>query len=227
MEATRQAQAGFRQSSMGSMLTPASGATSPSGADAAAAAATPSDAGVMSSPDATCSSLAAPPTYPAWAPASQAKPARIVPLTPERYRVQVTIDREAHDLLRQAQDLMRHITPNGDLSLILTRALRLLVADLLSKKAAVTANPRTPRQNDGSARAIPAAVKRIVWLRDRGRCAFVGSRGRCGARGFLEYHHIVPYARGGKATVNNIEMRCRAHNGYEAKLAGLALGAGP
>lgn len=35
--------------------------------------------------------------------------------------------------------------------------------------------------------------------------------------GFLEYHHVVPYAVGGKATVENIEMRCRAHNIYEAE----------
>jgi 5-methylcytosine-specific restriction endonuclease McrA len=59
-------------------------------------------------------------------------------------------------------------------------------------------------------------VKRSVWARDGGRCGFVGSEGRCAERGFLEYHHAVPYADGGAATEANIQLRCRAHNQYEA-----------
>ena len=35
---------------------------------------------------------------------------------------------------------------------------------------------------------------------------------------FLEFHHIVPYALGGKATLENISLRCRRHNQYEAEL---------
>ncbi|MGQ0568430.1 MAG: HNH endonuclease [Armatimonadota bacterium] len=37
-------------------------------------------------------------------------------------------------------------------------------------------------------------------------------------RGFLEFHHVVPYAAGGEPAVDNIQLRCRAHNGYEAEL---------
>ena len=29
---------------------------------------------------------------------------------------------------------------------------------------------------------------------------------------------MQPYAAGGAATVDNIQLRCRAHNGYEASL---------
>ena len=57
-------------------------------------------------------------------------------------------------------------------------------------------------------RAIPAAVRRAVWGRDEGRCAFVGTHGRCRETAFLEYHHRQPFAAGGKATVENIELRC-------------------
>jgi HNH endonuclease len=35
---------------------------------------------------------------------------------------------------------------------------------------------------------------------------------------FLEFHHVEPYARGGPATVENIQLRCRAHNAYEASM---------
>ena len=65
---------------------------------------------------------------------------------------------------------------------------------------------------------MPAAIKRQVWSRDEGQCAFVGPTGRCTERGFLEYHHRVPYADGGTTTPDNLELRCRAHNAYEAAL---------
>ena len=45
----------------------------------------------------------------------------------------------------------------------------------------------------GSSRHIPASVKRDVWRRDEGRCAYVGREGRCTERGFLEYHHVRPH----------------------------------
>jgi HNH endonuclease len=62
-------------------------------------------------------------------------------------------------------------------------------------------------------------VKRAVWLRDGGRCAFV-SKGlrRCKEHGRLEFHHLRPYAVGGTATVENIQIRCRAHNVFEAEM---------
>ena len=61
-------------------------------------------------------------------------------------------------------------------------------------------------------------MRRAVWQRDLARCAFVGTAGRCDERGFLELHHVVPFADGGEATVENIELRCRAYNAYEAEL---------
>ncbi len=65
-------------------------------------------------------------------------------------------------------------------------------------------------------RYIPATVRRVVWLRDGGRCTFTSAAGlRCPERGKLEFHHRVPYARGGPATPGNLELRCRAHNVYE------------
>jgi hypothetical protein len=57
-----------------------------------------------------------------------------------------------------------------------------------------------------------------MWQRDGGRCAFNGAHGRCTETRFLEYHHVVPFAEGGEASVSNIELRCRAHNQYEAGL---------
>ena len=40
----------------------------------------------------------------------------------------------------------------------------------------------------------------------------------CTERGFIEFHHTAPYAAGGEATVDSIELRCRAHNLYGGEL---------
>jgi hypothetical protein len=66
---------------------------------------------------------------------------------------------------------------------------------------------------------VSAEVKRVVFARDLGRCAFVGKGGhRCEERSFLHFHHVRPFAAGGLPTFENIELRCRAHNLYEWQL---------
>ena len=66
---------------------------------------------------------------------------------------------------------------------------------------------------------VPREVKRAVWGRDAGQCAFVSPTGRrCAERTFLEFHHIEPYAKQGPATIANISLRCWRHNQYEAEL---------
>jgi hypothetical protein len=140
------------------------------------------------------------------------------PLAPDRYQIQFTIDREARDKLRRVQDLLRHVVPDGDPAAIFARALTVLLADLERKHRAAVTHPRTPRSPSSRGRQIPAAVRRAVWDRDGGRCAYVGASGRCTETGLVQLHHVVPYAAGGPATVGNIELRCAAHNRYEAEL---------
>lgn len=140
----------------------------------------------------------------------------VKPLAPERYKVQFTIGRDAYERLRRVQDLMRHTIPNGDPGLIFDRALTLLLDELSKTKVAAVERPRASRATARGSRHIPAAVKRQVWKRDGGQCAFRGPRGRCTETGFLEFHHVVPFADGGKMTSDNLELRCRAHNAYEA-----------
>ncbi len=143
---------------------------------------------------------------------------RVTPLAPERYRIQLTVSAAVHDKLRRAQDLLRHTIPAGDLSEIFDRAITALLDDLERRRCAATSSPRSGLPGTSASRHIPAAVRRAVWERDGGQCAFIGTRGRCRATGFLEFHHLMPYAAGGMATTENIELRCRAHNAYEATL---------
>ncbi len=150
--------------------------------------------------------------------ASSIPHAVVAPLAPDRYKVQFTVSRETFDKLRRAQDLLRHRIPNGDPAAIFDRAMTLLITDLERTRLAATNGPRRRRSTAPTSRHIPADVKRAVWARDAGRCAFNGAHGRCTETGFLEFHHVMPYARGGPTIVENIELRCAAHNAYEAEL---------
>jgi len=141
----------------------------------------------------------------------------IAALAPERYRVQFTVSKATHDKLRRAQDLLRREIRDGDPGAIFDRALTLLLRDVEKKKMAATSRPRRPRGMKNGSRAIPAHVRRAVWRRDDGRCAFVGTKGRCTERAFLELHHVKPFGHEGPATVENISLRCRAHNVHEAE----------
>jgi hypothetical protein len=142
----------------------------------------------------------------------------IRPLSPDRYQITFTASGDTREKLELAQDLLRHAVPSGDPAQIFARALDRLVEELVRQKYAATDAPRrSPGQADDS-RNVPAEVKRAVFIRDRGRCWFAGPDGRiCGERGFVEFHHVDPYGAGGRPTVDNIELRCRAHNRYEAE----------
>ena len=143
-----------------------------------------------------------------------------IPLSPRRYRLHVTIGQEARDTLEELQNLLSHQIPNGDPALIVERALEVLLADTKKKRAAVTDKPRPKKRGSAKrTRAIPADVRREVFERDEGRCTFVDGNGRrCDSSWQLEFHHCTPYGREGPHTVENIALRCRAHNQYEAEL---------
>ncbi len=149
--------------------------------------------------------------------------------SPERYRVQFTIGKESHDKLRRVQALLRREIPDGDPAAIFDRALTLLLEKVEKRKLGVGAKPRPRPIRPGAdrqlrtpvvpSRDVPRDVKRAVSQHDGAQCAFVSRDGhRCSERTFLEFHHIEPYALGGLATVENISLRCRRHNQYEAQL---------
>ena len=109
-------------------------------------------------------------------PAPEPSPPPIAPLAPDRYRIQLTVSRETHDKLRRAQALLRHALPSGDPAAIFDRAVTLLVDQLERQRLAQTDRGRATTPRPGSSRHIPAAVRRAVWRRDGGCCAFVGTK---------------------------------------------------
>jgi hypothetical protein len=159
------------------------------------------------------------PTIAAAVPPAGKRPV-IAPLSPERYRVQFTVGPETEEQLRRLQDLLRGEIPDGDPGAIFARALPLLLREVEKRKFAATTKPRPGRGTKAGSRHVPAEVERKTWQREGGQCGYVSKDGRrCTERSYLEFHHAKePYALGGEATVENISLRCRAHNVYEAEL---------
>ena len=142
---------------------------------------------------------------------------RLTPLSPARYAIQVTISKATHDKLRQAQALLSHSVPSGDVAEVLDRALDALIVQLEKRKFGATDRPGRTRGSK-RLRHIPAHVKRAVRARDGDQCTHVDEHGkRCTERKFLELDHVTPVARGGGNSASNLRLRCRAHNQYEAE----------
>ncbi|HEY7456812.1 MAG TPA: DUF222 domain-containing protein [Solirubrobacterales bacterium] len=57
-------------------------------------------------------------------------------------------------------------------------------------------------------RAVPAAMRRALDLRDEGRCRFPG----CENRRWVDAHHIVHWARGGETKLDNLVLLCGHHH---------------
>ncbi len=63
-----------------------------------------------------------------------------------------------------------------------------------------------------------ASVRREVRDRDGLQCAFVDEFGqRCRETRFLELHHQLAHALGGRETARNLRMHCQAHNALAAE----------
>jgi hypothetical protein len=180
-------------------------------------------------------------------PAPAAARISVEPLSRDRFLVKFTASRAMKEKLALACDLLRHANPNGDVSVVLERAVDLLVAQLERAKQGRTKRPqkerpirnRTPVGDEARPRDQQAAVvcpadlattsrprrapvtratRREVVERDGWRCSFVADDGRrCDARAFVEFDHETPMGRGGGSQPENLRLLCRAHNRLAAE----------
>ena len=95
------------------------------------------------------------------------------------------------------------------------------IEKLESKRHGMTKNPKKDLEEtdtSASTRTIPAPIRRAVYERDQGRCRFRDAAGRrCTETEWLELHHVQAYGRGGDHRPENIELRCRTYDRYEAE----------
>jgi len=175
-----------------------------------------------------------------------ARPTPAEPLGAGRYKVQFTASEQLKDKIEQAFGLLRHRVPHGDMHGLIDSALDLLIREEHKRQHGATLRPRAKRQADNEAEAsrhepskteptnpsavqvggqrttpsrhIPNHVKREVYARDEGQCTFVSPAGRrCCEQGGLQYHHEVPFGKGGQSTTANVRLLCRVHNALLAR----------
>ena len=144
----------------------------------------------------------------------------VAPLAEDTFKFQFTGSRACHDKFRQAQDLLRHRIPDGNLATIFEKALDVLI-DQVKKERFGTgrkARPARPEEvPESSSRHIPDAIKREVFERDGGRCTFTDGEGRkCSETGGLEFDHIDGFARTRLHRADRIRLLCHAHNQHAA-----------
>ena len=136
-----------------------------------------------------------------------------------QWSLRVTIDGAFKEELETLTMLLSHKVPRGDLAAVLREAVHCAIDKHGKRKGAVPpARERVPASEPKPASsepsgAISASVRREVWKRDGGRCAFMGEGGRrCGSRWQLEVDHIHPASLGGASTLDNLRLVCRKHN---------------
>ncbi len=156
----------------------------------------------------------------------------IAPVGMDRVRIGFDADASVTTLILRARQVLRHKYPEGRLEDVLREALEVLLErrdpqkrlELRCAKAGGAAPPPKPRM-PRLGRYIPARVKRAVWERDEGRCAWRHPDGTpCGSRDWLEFDHVKPFARGGRSdSPRNIRLLCRLHNRMAAEAVGLSV----
>jgi hypothetical protein len=143
--------------------------------------------------------------------------ATVRPLSPARYKVEFTASAALRDKLARLQALL-----GEDLDAVIDAAVTEKLARVEAKRFGLTKTPRKARAAadlSRRSRYLPAAVRRLVRIRDGDRCTFVLRSGaRCPERRWLEFHHRAPYARGGAHDPENVCLMCRAHNAHAAEV---------
>jgi len=140
-----------------------------------------------------------------------------VPLTADLRRFHVNVSRRFLEKLDAARAAHSHSRPNATEE-ILEAGLDLVLAQQAKRKGMV----EKPREEAPPAKPdhLPAHVKRAVWVRDGGRCQWrVESGGICGSTLRVQFDHVVPRARGGPSTVDNVRIVCAMHNDLAARQA--------
>ncbi len=150
-------------------------------------------------------------------PSAQRPPqGRLEPIAPQRHVLRVTVSDEFAADLQAVKQELSHKLPCGDLEEVLHECIRVTLETLRRRRrGAGKATTSKPPPKDS--RYIPAAIRKAVWERDGGQCAFVGNGRRCTSRHRVQVHHHDPFGKKGPATLENLSLRCQIHNLHAAE----------
>jgi hypothetical protein len=139
----------------------------------------------------------------------------VKPVGENRVELRFEVSKEFEEKLNQAKELLSHKYPKGKLEEVLGEALGALLSQIDPELAKPSTFTKEAKKNS---RYIRRRIRMELWKRDKGACTFVSETGRrCGARKFLEWDHIVPFAHGGPSEAHNLRLLCKCHNQLEAR----------
>jgi 5-methylcytosine-specific restriction endonuclease McrA len=145
------------------------------------------------------------------APAPRKSSPEVEPLTADLRRFHITVSKRFLEKLASARDALSQSMPLATEEEILEAGLDRILAERARKRGIVSKPRKEPPPSHGD--GIPAHVRRAVWERDGGRCSYpMPGGGVCGSTRRLELDHLHAKALGGKATADNLAVRCRPHN---------------
>ena len=166
-------------------------------------------------------------------PQAQAARPTVRPVAEDTWSLRVTVDAAFKQELDQLAELLSHKVRGGDLSAVLREAVHCAIEKHGKRKGAVEPSRKRKVKAPGPAPAaapaatppanrrrepVTAEVRRQVWKRDQGRCAWTSPDGhRCGSRWRLEVDHLESAALGGPSTPENLRLACGAHNRLHAE----------
>lgn len=149
------------------------------------------------------------------------------PILEKRYQLSFSVSEEVCEKLEKAKKLLSGKYPKGArLEEVLEDALEALldkrcpdrrIARRVKRRQKVTPVKTPVKQTRPIKRQIPQGIRDQVFQRDKS-CAYLSPDGRrCGSKHDLEVHHLRPFAKGGDHSLENLSLRCREHNCYQAK----------
>jgi hypothetical protein len=137
-------------------------------------------------------------------------------LDADRTELRIVLSAELRDQLDALKALLSHRMRDPGSTVELLGLLARQTLEKLQGKPERTVAPMAPAvQGEARARFIPVAVRRGIWRRDGGSCAFRDPRTgqRCGSRHYLQIDHRVPFsARGPSRDPRNLRLLCGPHN---------------
>ena len=151
------------------------------------------------------------------APEKLERPESVKPLAGCSNEVRLVLSDEDLALVRELSGLLAHKIPNASFGEVVSSALREAVTAIKKqrsgenkKRRAAGEPPRSETPGPEDKRQPSASLKREIWNRDQGKCEI------CESRFALEYDHRIPFAMGGKTTLENLRLLCRNCNQRES-----------
>ena len=148
---------------------------------------------------------------------------RVEPISGTDTKVTVVLGEDLMKKLDRIKELIAHKNPNPTVAELLDEMAEIVLKkiDPVQKKGKINATGKEALRQDGHenrTRYIPIPVRRTVMKRDGYACTYESpvTGKRCGSRWGIELDHIIPYALGGRSTVDNLQCRCGNHNKLEA-----------